>query len=146
MSFAEIVSLLGKAIASVVAFVGVVVQIRGVFPQRGASLDELKTMLEIRKLLDVSDPDYQSLTAVVHERLKTLTQEPRKVSLRDNLKDILAQALLLVLTSFFAVVLLRKAHPWWSGILGLLAVGAVVNLVGYLTNPGKAGQGGAAGS
>ncbi len=138
MGFGDILSILdtppAKAVASLIA---VLISPLGKLFGGGrttASVEEIKAILEARKLLDVTDPDYQVLSAVAHERIAHLTRAPSKVKWKDKIGAIVIYFLVGLVLCYFAADLYQKHHPWWAGILAFYAFGAVINLASQFTD------------
>jgi hypothetical protein len=139
MNSGDILSILdtppAKAIASLIAVL--VSPLGKLFGGgRAASLDEIKAILETRKLLDPSDPDYQTLSSMAHESIAHLTRTPSTAKWKDKIGEMIVYFVLVLVLCYFAADLYEKHHPWWAGILAFYALGAVINLAGLFTGNG----------
>ena len=112
-----------KALGFVVAGVAAYVQTRGLY---FASRTSLKTDLEILKLLDAADPNYQVVKSSIDARLARLYQPRAPATMRANVQRWAVAAVGLVWAvgfSYWTFALVRPGFTWWSLLTGYLAFG-----------------------
>ena len=127
-----------KAVASLIAVL--LSPLGKLFAGRRATLDEVKSILEVRKLLDSTEPDYQTLTEMAHERIAHLKPAAKKGTWKGRVGSIVAYSAMGALLCYFAAELYRRHHPWWAGILSFYALGAVINLAAQFTDSAPAAK------
>lgn len=127
------------AVAAVITATTVIIQLRKFLPEwQEEDLKSLKTLVELRNLFDVSDPDYHRISAFLKDRIAVaFPHTPRRVNLEGHLGELAASLSVAVVSLFFAGAFFTAHHPWLGAVCIFITIMCMAGGTAWMFEPSR---------